>query len=79
MPTLTRTTRSGRVRVRTGALAAYCTICTTVTGQRAFTSGRRRRWQLAGPPVGDVRHYTVCDVCGYQAELPASGQGPSLT
>jgi hypothetical protein len=76
-----RTARPARVRTGAGRVAAFCAICTTITAQHAFTSGRRKRWQWLGEPVGDVRHYSVCDTCGYQTEVspPTAPQqrGPS--
>jgi hypothetical protein len=67
-----RTARSSRVRTGNGRIAGYCAICQTVTAQHAFTSGRRKRWQWVGPPVGDLRYYTVCDSCGYQTDVTSA-------
>lgn len=64
-----RTTRSSRVRAGNGRVSGFCAICATITAQHAFVSGRRRRWRWLGEPVGDLRHYTVCDTCEYQTEL----------
>ena len=64
------------MRAGTGRVAAFCAICTTVTAQHAFTSGRRKRWQGTGAPVGDLRHYTVCDTCGYQTDVTAEQTTP---
>ena len=69
-----RTARSSRVRTGNGRVAAFCAICATVTAQHAFVSGTRRRWQWVGEPVGDVRHYTICDVCGYQTDSTVAPQ-----
>lgn len=76
MPARTRTTRGTRVRTGNGTVAAFCAICTTVTAQHAFTSGRRKRWQWMGAPVGDIRHYTVCDTCGFQTDVTAERTTP---
>jgi hypothetical protein len=67
-----RTSRSARVRTSNGKVAGFCAICSTITAQHAFISGRRKRWQWLGEPVGDVRHYTVCDTCGYQTDVTAA-------
>lgn len=69
-------TRAARVRTRNGTLVAFCAICGTVTDQHAFTSGRRKRWQWLGSPVGDLRHYTVCNTCGYQTDVTAARTTP---
>jgi hypothetical protein len=72
----TRTVRTTRVRTGNGRVADFCAICTTITAQHAFVSGRRKRWQWIGGPVGDVRHYTVCDTCGYQTDVTAQRLSP---
>ncbi|MDX6255786.1 MAG: hypothetical protein QOJ11_2120 [Frankiales bacterium] len=72
MPARSRLARPARVRTGNGKVAGFCAICATVTAQHGFTSGRRRRWQWLGSPVGDVRHYTVCDTCGYQTDVTAA-------
>ena len=64
-----RTARSTRVRTGNSRVSGFCAICGTVTAQHAFVSGRRRRWQWLGEPVGDVRHYSVCDTCEYQTDV----------
>ena len=71
-----RTSRPARVRTGNGKVAAFCAICATITAQHAFISGRRKRWQWLGEPVGDVRHYTVCDTCGYQTDVTAAKTSP---
>jgi hypothetical protein len=71
-----RTARSSRVRNGNGRVSGFCAICGTVTAQHAFVSGRRRRWQWIGEPVGDVRHYAVCDTCGYQTDVTDATTSP---
>ena len=71
-----RAARPNRVRSGNGRVSGFCAICGTITGQHAFVSGKRRRWQWVGEPVGDVRHYTVCDICEYQTDVTAGLSTP---